>query len=451
MNTAPRSWRAQSRRLMRSVFSFGKWSWHRTGPISLKAVTATGNCGRPLRCLSSTRRGEDSLVYLAIHNHGGEHSVAFSSIDLSSHRRNYPALLAITGGTPVGALVLARRAVAGSFWLRRDIQVPLRRTVVLGRNRHVLHPGPVSRGARRGSVHDRQVRLLGQEGQARLHEMKVGVIGAGGIGLALVEHLGRLGVGRLVVVDPDVVTETNLPRLIGAPRRAASRRWRWRNWRVARRPMLKVELCRHVLKRMPSPVRLLAFAEPAERPEPLRALVGCDYIFHAADTVTSRYFFNALVHQYLVPGVQVGSKLRVDRGTGRVREGTSILRRLTLTEGCLLCRGVVDARRLQLEAMTPSDRAAQAYVEGSEEPAPSVVTVNALGVAEAVHSFLLHATGLWPSARTTRHLQHDVFSGEVMARGGKASDKCPHCSPALHSRFARGDCAEEPAPIGPAP
>lgn len=394
---------------------------------------------------------EDRLVYLAIHNHGGEHSVAFSSIDLDSHRRNYPALLAITGGTPVGALVLARGAVAGSIWLGRDLQVPLHHTVILGRKRHIVRPHPLAPSTSTDSLYDRQVRLLGQEGQRRLHEMSVGIIGAGGVGVALIEQLGRLGVGELVVADPDVVDESNLPRLVGAPLDAARRRWRRNGWRFERRPLLKVELCRHILARMPFPVRLRAFAQRAESPDPLHALRGCDYIFHAADTVTSRYFFNALVHQYLIPGVQIGSKLRVDTASGQVREGTSIVRRLPLTEGCLLCRGVVDARRLQLEAMSPSDRAAQDYVEGSDEPAPSVITVNALGVSEAVHSFLLHATGLWPAAKSLRYHQQDTLTGEILARGGQSSELCPHCSLAVDSRFAKGDSIEPPPPVGPAP
>ena len=395
--------------------------------------------------------GQDNLVYLAIHNHGGEHSVSFSSLDLDSHRRNYPALLAITRGTPVGALVLARGAVAGSIWIDRDTQVSLQHTIVLGRNRRVINPRPVRPGAQADSLYDRQVRFLGHEGQRRLHQMSVGVIGAGGVGLALVEHLGRLGVGELIVADPDLVDESNLPRLVGAPRDAARPRWRRRGWRFSRRPLMKVELCRHVLTRMPHRVRLRTFDQPAERPDPLRAFIGCDYIFHAADTVTSRYFFNALVYQYLIPGVQIGSKLRVNAGTGRVLEATSIVRRLFLTEGCLLCRGVVDATRLQLESMSPSDRAAQNYVEGADEPAPSVITVNALGVAEAIQSFLLHATGLWPTTKSTSYHQQDALTGEVVARSGSPSDTCPHCSPAVHSRFARGDSTTAPPPVGPAP
>src|SRR5207249_1428191 len=48
------------------------------------------------------------LAYLAIHNHGGEQSVAFSDDDFASHERGYPALLDIGRGIPVGALVFAK-------------------------------------------------------------------------------------------------------------------------------------------------------------------------------------------------------------------------------------------------------------------------------------------------------------------------------------------------------
>jgi hypothetical protein len=56
---------------------------------------------------------DERLIYLAVHNHGGSDHVAFSGDDMRSHERGYPALLDITRGLPVGALVLAENAVAG--------------------------------------------------------------------------------------------------------------------------------------------------------------------------------------------------------------------------------------------------------------------------------------------------------------------------------------------------
>lgn len=64
------------------------------------------------------RRG---LGYFAVHCHGGRDSVGFSPVDLESHQRGYPALLDITNGGPVGALVFARNAVAGTIWTHNGV------------------------------------------------------------------------------------------------------------------------------------------------------------------------------------------------------------------------------------------------------------------------------------------------------------------------------------------
>jgi molybdopterin/thiamine biosynthesis adenylyltransferase len=54
--------------------------------------------------------------------------------------------------------------------------------------------------------------------QLRLRESRVAVIGCGGLGGYLVELLARLGIGTLVVVDPDVFEEHNLNRqLLSSP------------------------------------------------------------------------------------------------------------------------------------------------------------------------------------------------------------------------------------------
>jgi tRNA A37 threonylcarbamoyladenosine dehydratase len=57
--------------------------------------------------------------------------------------------------------------------------------------------------------------VFGDRGQALLAAQKVGVIGAGGAGSLVVEYLARLGVGHLVVVDPERIETTNLPRVVG--------------------------------------------------------------------------------------------------------------------------------------------------------------------------------------------------------------------------------------------
>src|SRR5574337_59487 len=55
---------------------------------------------------------------------------------------------------------------------------------------------------------------VGMEGQLKLKQAKVLTIGAGGLGSPLALYLAAAGVGKLGIVDFDVVDYTNLQRQI---------------------------------------------------------------------------------------------------------------------------------------------------------------------------------------------------------------------------------------------
>ena len=154
---------------------------------------------------------DQRLAYLAVHNHEGVDSVAFSDTDLASHQRGYPALLDILNGPPVGALVFAQRAAAGNLWIRNGDRLSLREGRVVGRSIERLYPTPEATPVYADAIYDRQVRLLGKSGQTLLRGTKVGVIGAGGVGSWVVANLAHLGVGQILVADPDRIEATNLP------------------------------------------------------------------------------------------------------------------------------------------------------------------------------------------------------------------------------------------------
>ena len=62
--------------------------------------------------------------------------------------------------------------------------------------------------------YDRQIKLsqCGLEGQVRLKQSTVAVIGAGGLGSAALQALALTGVGRLIIFDFDRVSLSNLHR-----------------------------------------------------------------------------------------------------------------------------------------------------------------------------------------------------------------------------------------------
>ena len=58
--------------------------------------------------------------------------------------------------------------------------------------------------------------LLGEEGIKRLENANVLVIGLGGVGAYAAEQLCRAGIGKMTIVDGDIVEETNRNRQLPA-------------------------------------------------------------------------------------------------------------------------------------------------------------------------------------------------------------------------------------------
>lgn len=58
------------------------------------------------------------------------------------------------------------------------------------------------------------LREIGGAGQMKLRDARVAVVGAGGIGVPVLQYLAAAGVGALSVIDDDVVSASNLQRQV---------------------------------------------------------------------------------------------------------------------------------------------------------------------------------------------------------------------------------------------
>ncbi len=391
-----------------------------------------------------------NLGYLAVHCHGGSNQVAFSGDDLGSHERGYPALLAVTNGGPVGALVFAQNAVAGDIWTV-DGRRPLKRLTVIGPHTRDLYPEPGDAPSYISPIYQRHSLLFGSAGQEILSGLKVGIVGLGGGGSLLNEWLSRLGVGHVVAIDRERLDHTNLPRVVGASRRDCAawlqeRRWSWlrrAGQRLARR---KVDIARDVATRAkPDIIYERIFGDIADE-HVARRLTDTDFIYLATDNIQSRLVFNALVQQYLIPGAQVGVKVLVDSLARRVANITTATRSVLpgVGGGCLVCQEVVPSDSLQEEALDDDERQAQRYVEDPEVHAPSVITLNVLSAAQAANDLMMMFTGLYDDdVKMTQHLNF-VGSRQLKEFAPLAHESCIWCGTMDHAKYACGDRARLP-------
>lgn len=383
---------------------------------------------------------EQGLAYLAVHNHGGRDRVSFSMTDMASHERGYPALLGINGGVPVGALVVANKAVAGDICTGDGRRHAITHLRVTGRPQLTITPEPLP-AQEADPTYDRQTRIFGDRGQAILAQSKVAVVGLGGIGSLIAEYLARLGVGELVFIDPDRMDPTNLPRLVGARRSDAvpllqdDARPRWVQALGARVATPKVKIAARVARQASRKVRITAVARSVVEADVAALLTDCDHIFLAADSALARRLVNSITHQYLIPNTQVGSKVTVI--DGEIADIFSVSRMSSPGNGCLQCNGLIPAWRLTDEATREVQRRRQRYVDDDDVHAPSVITLNAVAASRAVDDWLMAIGGLNnPGTSADRWVHHHPITDEVVEHQPARLAKCHHCGPA---RFALGD------------
>ncbi len=403
------------------------------------------------------RRAKDlGLVYLALHNHGGRDSVAFSTPDLKSHERGYPTLLSLSG-TPVGGLVLAERALAGDIWLIDGTRTTVRATVVVGSFMDVVTDGrttPPDDSLTPATPHARQALIFGDAGNDRLRRMKVAIVGAGGVGMLIIQALSRLGVGHFVVIDPDHVSTTNLSRLPEATMRDAV--GRLGNGRIGtltkklglNQPTWKVHLATRIIRGANPTARIIAIRADVADDTVARTLLDCDFLFLAADTMLAREVINQICFQYLIPTLQVGSKVVVDRKTGAVRDVYGVIRSLGAAPGCLRCNGLINLTKLAEEAVASKEQQHnQRYVDEPGIEAPSVITLNAMSVGWAVNDFMHYATGLSRPATGFRLLRNRPAAPghpQLVVQEPHVDPACHVCGFGPHSVLAVGDARELP-------
>lgn len=274
------------------------------------------------------------------------------------------------------------------------------------------------------NISDSSILLWGERGQRILSGLSVGIAGCGGVGGILAEHLARLGVGTLVLVDYDRLELANFNRSQGATRPDVE----------SQRP--KVEVYARIARSAATApnFEVSAFRESVAERAGLKPLLDCDIVVCAADDAFARQVLDHAAYSHLIPVIDGGTTLVPNPESMTLQAGKSQVVSAGPEHACLECQGVYtreEATVARESASWGKYVVTEADAEQSTKEAlraPSVVCNNALVASLIGLRILGIALGVTPA--TVRGTQRYYVESGTLAWGAVKECKpdCPKSS-----------------------
>ena len=347
-------------------------SWKRRGEHSLEPSSEYIN-----KCVLQADNNGETLIF--IHTHPNpSHPATFSAVDTETNQRIFANLTQILDGRPLGSLVFSREEIAGVAFFD-GVEYDISSVKVVGSTYSEIPTFQfIKQGSRIDPKFDRQTRVVGQEKQREIQNLKAAIIGVGGTGSSVAVQLARMGAKELVLVDMDNVDATNVTRLHGSKTKDIGRS--------------KVEVVAdYIAGFSKAKVTPIAFSitDADKQPQIISHLLDSDVIFGCTDTLASRAVLNDVSIQYYIPYIDVGCRILVDKEC-LVAQSIAKVQLVTPDHACLWCTGILDGSQITLETYPEMEKgklAKEGYYQGTVKQ-PSTISLTTLGGSLAVNSLM---------------------------------------------------------------
>lgn len=262
----------------------------------------------------------------------------------------------------------------------------------------------------------RQDLALGPGTSTALADAHVAVIGAGGLGWVIATTLWRHGVGRLTLIDPDQIEESNLSRLPGA--------------RSDDLGGPKTEALGRLLRQSRTDGTITAIVAPLADPGAREAIASADVVVGATDTLASRLDLDRFARRMLIAYVDSGINITV--AGDRVAQIGGRVNVVDPMGPCLLCMGVLQPDAIAAEAEPLGYRA---HGRAEEAAALAFNTVIAGLASVEVLDLLLGFRGSKPLSRYRVYDGLRGISREIAVPDPGSCGTCAELSGAVFGRL----------------
>jgi hypothetical protein len=335
--------------------------------------------------LEADRRG---LSAVKIHSHPGDLR-RFSDQDNASDGQLFPCISGwVEADVPhASAIMLPDGRIFGRAFVDGAFE-PLSSVSVVGDDLLIWHAFEFGDEAPLvlPDFTKRHAQAFGESTTRRLQFLSAAVIGCSGTGSIVIEQLMRLGIGRLILVDADIVKHLNLNRILNATAKDAEQA----------RP--KVETTGDAIERTGLGTVVERYASTLSAPDAVRAVAECDIVFGCVDTAEGRFIANLLASFYLLPYIDVGVALDAD-DEGAITQVCGYVHYIQPDTSSLLSRGAISMEDVRAEGLRRQNPAfyethrRAGYIRNVAEDRPAVISVNMVLAGMAVNEMLARIHG----------------------------------------------------------
>ena len=292
-------------------------------------------------------------------------------------------------------------------------------------NSHIAPP-PV-----RKNILRRTYDTWGTEAQGILSRLHVGIVGLGSVGSVVSEALARIGVPRVTLVDPDVVEEHNLDRLLHGTPKDVGRS--------------KVDLAEKAFRAHATTdhPQVQAINKSIHAMDAYRAILDCDFVFSCVDRPVARDVLNYVSQSHLIPvidgGIAVGvhpTKYHLSSAHWRAHMSTPL-------HACLRCLDQYNTSMvvMELDGSLDDPSYTQGLAENLEERNENVFPFSLSLSGMMINLFLryLLSEPWWPRP-VARQQEYQFVINSLETTGPSGCEE--HC--VFRTMRAKGDASAPP-------
>lgn len=343
----------------------------------------------------TNRYDVDTIIDVHTHPFSGS-NVAFSATDDGDERTFFRFLRKTFEGMHYASIVFSQSKYSARVWTISNGSIVARKALL----KTQTSPENIASADFHEDTDERyeKTALTGADGffnrgtlalgldvmRAIMHHQVISIVGVGGLGSVIAEHLIHMGFHEINLIDPDVLEMSNLNRVVGA------------YYEDAEQKRSKVDVVKKHLTHINPKATVLAYKKDVHEREMESVLALSDWVIVATDNHASRLRVQELSVQYFVPLLSVGVNISVKDNKLEDMSGEVITARVG-DYLCLSCLNRINPIKVASERhpdqVIREELVKRGYVTGRDIKEPAVKTLNTSLATMTVDMLINQYTG----------------------------------------------------------